>query len=101
MKQVEPAQVHLRVEAGAVLVDVREPDYFGRFHLPGAINVSVNAISQQAPEVFADPDQEIICYCNGGTRGPRAVKALQDMGYTNVFVLDGGLRRYMEMFEGQ
>ncbi|MDR9424590.1 MAG: rhodanese-like domain-containing protein [Marinobacter sp.] len=101
MKQVEPAHVHERVEAGAVLVDVREPDYFDRFHLPGAINVSVNTINRRAPEVFTDNDQEIICYCNGGTRGPRAVQALLDMGYTNVFVLDGGLRRYMEMFEGQ
>lgn len=58
-------------------------------------------LRRQAPEAFTNPDQEIICYFNGGTRGPRAAKALLERGYTNVSVLDGGLRRYMEMFEGQ
>lgn len=101
LPSVEPEHVHERVAAGAALVDVREPDYFARFHLPGAINISVNAIRRRAPEVLADPEQEIICYCNGGTRGPRATQALLDLGYRNAMVLDGGLRRYMEMFEGR
>jgi len=61
----------------------------------------VRAINLQAPDVLTDRDQEIICYCNGGTRGPRAAKALMELGYRNVAVLEGGLRRYMSMFEGQ
>jgi len=100
-KKVEPEQVHDRVAAGAVLLDVREPDYFSRFHLPEAINISVNAINHKAPEVLTDSEQEIICYCNGGARGPRAAKALMELGYHNVAVLDGGLRRYMSLFEEQ
>ena len=100
-KKVEPEEVHERVAAGAVLVDVREHDYYSRFHLPEAINISVRAINLQAPDVLTDRDQEIICYCNGGTRGPRAAKALMELGYRNVVVLEGGLRRYMSMFEGQ
>ena len=96
---VEPLDLEFRQLSGAILLDVREHQYFAKGHLPSAINISINSITMRIPEIIRDKDQEIICYCNGGTRGPRAASALVALGYSNVSVLAGGLRAYMAQRE--
>ena len=38
-----------------------------------------------------DKDTVIILYCASGTRSAQAAKTLVDLGYTNIYSLDGGL----------
>jgi molybdopterin/thiamine biosynthesis adenylyltransferase len=40
------------------------------------------------------PDQEVVLYCAGGARSALAAKTLQDMGYSNVWSLEGGFVRW-------
>ena len=39
-------------------------------------------------------DAKVVLYCGGGSRSALAADALQKMGYTNVFSLDGGFTAY-------
>jgi rhodanese-related sulfurtransferase len=41
-----------------------------------------------------DPNERIILYCASSGRSALATKTLQDMGYTNVAHLDGGLNAW-------
>jgi rhodanese-related sulfurtransferase len=41
--------------------------------------------------VAPDKSQPIVCYCAGGNRGALAAHTLQQMGYTQVFSIEGGL----------
>ena len=41
-------------------------------------------------------DRPVIVYCSKGTRSKLAVKTLQEMGWTNVTSLEGGVRAWYE-----
>jgi phage shock protein E len=41
-----------------------------------------------------DTDTRVVVYCRGGTRGIFAAHRMQELGYTNVYYLKGGLRAW-------
>lgn len=98
--KLEQSDLAARMAAGAVVIDVREPESFQAAHIPGAINISVNDLGGRARSELPDLDREIVCYCNGGSRGPRGAEELEKLGYTNVRSLVGGLRAFSARKEG-
>lgn len=70
-----------------VIIDVRNIDEYNTGHIKGAINIPVSKID----EVSYDKNQYIIVYCASGMRSSNAAQVLVDLGYTNVYNLDGGL----------
>lgn len=75
------------IENEAVVIDVREASEYDTGHIEDAINIPVNNITS----VDYDKDTVIIVYCASGMRSADAAKELIDLGYTNVYNLDGGL----------
>jgi rhodanese-related sulfurtransferase len=43
-----------------------------------------------------DPDRRIILHCASGGRSALAAVALQDLGYTNVAHMDGGITAWKD-----
>lgn len=43
-----------------------------------------------------DPDRRIMLHCASGGRSARAAVALQDLGYTNVAHMDGGITAWTD-----
>ena len=72
---------------GATIIDVRTADEYNNGHVKGAINVPLDTIDT----INYDKDTTIIVYCATGVRSLEAVNALSDMGYTNLYNLDGGM----------
>ena len=71
-------------------LDVREPDEFAAGHLEGGINVVYDAVASLVDRL--PHDQPIIVYCIHSThRAPEAAKTLQILGFTNTYVLEGGI----------
>ena len=77
---------------GAVLIDVRSAEEFAGGHIPGSINLPIQAL-RFAPDHLGDPQAQLFLYCHSGARSSRAAKMLQIMGYTHVTDL-GGLGGY-------
>jgi rhodanese-related sulfurtransferase len=77
-------------------VDVREDDEWRAGHARGAIHVGKGVIERDIEAKLPDKGEEIILYCGGGFRSALAAEALQKMGYTNVFSMDGGMRAWRE-----
>ena len=74
-----------------VLVDVREDTEWAMARLPGAIHLGKGVIERDIEKAIPDHDAEIVLYCGGGYRSALAADALQQMGYTNVISMDGGI----------
>jgi rhodanese-related sulfurtransferase len=51
------------VEAGALLIDVLEPEEFVHSHLPGAINIPLKELSEGRVASF-DRTKPVVVYCN-------------------------------------
>ena len=75
------------INKDAVIIDVRENSEYVTGHIDGAINIPADSISL----ISYTKDMNIILYCASGMRSANAAKELIDLGYTNVYNLDGGL----------
>lgn len=81
------------VNAGAVVVDVRDEEKFSSRHLKGAISLPVAVLRQGIPTTFSyAKDRPILVYCGDGvTTGPEGTQLLNDAGYSNAVNLEAGI----------
>jgi len=70
--------------AHMTIVDVRNPDEFAAGSIKGAVNIPADLIGQQAAEIPAD--NELVLYCNTGTRAEMAHNVLDNQGRKNRFL---------------
>ncbi len=75
------------IEDGATIIDVRTSDEMKTGYIEGAINIEVGNIQ----DIDLDKSETIIVYCATGMRSSQAAEALIEMGYENVYNLDGGI----------
>ena len=80
-----------RVDEGAVLLDVREPDEWNAGHAPDAVHVPLAALAASVDEL--DKDRPIVAVCRVGGRSERAASVLLQRGYDAVN-LAGGMQAW-------
>jgi rhodanese-related sulfurtransferase len=80
------------VDAGALVIDVRDRSVSAGSHLPGALLIPLEVVAAQLGKMEIAKAQRIVVYCGQGTgRGPAAVQALVQAGFTNVTNLEAGI----------
>lgn len=84
----EAAQAMLE-EGNVTLVDVRTQAEYESAHIPGAILIPNETISDTPPEALPDKDAAILVYCRSGHRSAEAASKLATLGYTNIYDLGG------------
>jgi rhodanese-related sulfurtransferase len=76
--------------AGVQLVDVRTPAEYAEGHVPGAINVPIDAFSPTHPLMQTlNPNAPFYMVCRSGARSARASQMMAAAGRT-VFNVEGG-----------
>ncbi|MCC6166619.1 MAG: hypothetical protein IT329_05265, partial [Caldilineaceae bacterium] len=70
------------MDAGAFLIDVREPSEFAEGAIPGAVNIPIRTLGKSLDQIPAD--QPVVVYCASGHRAALSTAALQIMGFDNV-----------------
>ena len=85
----DEAQNMMEQDDGHVIVDVRRQDEYDAGHIPGAILIPNEEISDTQPSELPDLDQIILIYCRSGNRSKQAAQKLADMGYTNIYEFGG------------
>ena len=85
----ETAKLMMDLDDGHVIVDVRRQDEYDEGHIPGAICIPNESITDSIPSELPDLEQIILVYCRSGRRSKEAAQKLFDMGYTNVFEFGG------------
>ena len=91
---VPPEDVDAMTEAGAVLLDIRDPDEHAAGHIDGSLHISRGKLEMLVEEQIPDLDATVLCYCNAVNRGALSAAALKRMGYVNARYIDGGLNGY-------
>jgi rhodanese-related sulfurtransferase len=74
------------------LIDVRTPEEFEAFSLPGAINVPLsNLLAEEYKDILDQEARMNVFYSNGAVYANEAWMITRQLGYENNFVLEGGL----------
>jgi phage shock protein E len=95
IREVAPGEAAKLIEAGAVVIDVRDKEEFAGPHIDGALNLSRGTLEMRVTGAVPDKRTPVVCYCAGGNRGALATETLQRMGYKNVVSIAGGLNGYL------
>ena len=83
----------------AIIVDVRRDDEYKAGHIPGAVLLTMETITEEtASKVLPDKNQMILIYCRSGRRSKIAAQSLLELGYTNLIEF-GGILDYKGKIE--
>lgn len=88
--EIDAIHVSRRVEAGAHLIDIREPDEVSQGSPEDAIRVPRAFLELRIESIIPDPTTEIVVLCASGVRSLFAADALIEMGYSFVSSVRGG-----------
>jgi sulfur-carrier protein adenylyltransferase/sulfurtransferase len=79
-------------EGDYVLLDVRQPGEYALAHLPGARLIPLPLLADSQEEL--DAAKPIIVYCAVGGRSRMATQLLTNLGFKDVFHLQGGIQAW-------
>jgi rhodanese-related sulfurtransferase len=91
---VTPQQAQELAEAGAQLIDVREPYEFEAGHVAGIRHVPLGELTEAAATI--DPATPVVFVCRSGGRSTMAAQAFRASGY-EAYSLDGGTTAWREL----
>lgn len=84
---VSTRQARAWLAKGAQVIDVRTPGEYQSRHVPGAVNVPLDHLTDQMARYAPGKDQPVLLYCLSGGRSAVAQSRLKRMGYQHVFNL--------------
>ncbi|ANK62000.1 FAD-dependent oxidoreductase [Loigolactobacillus backii] len=86
-KQVPVSAVRQLVKDKAFIIDARERDEYAQGHVKGAVNIPLSEFRDRLSEV--PKDQPVYVHCLTSLRSYNMVRALVNLGYTNVHNIVG------------
>ena len=93
--EIDPKQVPTKAQAGAFLLDVREPAEWADGHIEGATLIPLGQLAARVAEL--PTDREIICICRSGARSAHAQSALDRSGHFGTsYNMAGGMLRWVQ-----
>ena len=72
-----------------VLLDVRSEEEFSEGHIPGAIVIPHEEISERAENEIPEKDVPVFVYCRSGRRSKIAAEELVKLGYSEIYEFGG------------
>jgi rhodanese-related sulfurtransferase len=89
VKEISVAELAERLDASAVVVDVRQPEEYLGGHVPGAVLIPLNDVPDRYGEL--PTDREVLVVCRSGGRSYVASEFLVANGVQAVNVAGGTL----------
>ena len=81
-------------DTDAIILDLRDAKDFKKASLENAVNIPGDEFESKMAEQLKDKDQEILLYCNTGTKSSNAAEILEKNGYTDVINSVDGVKEY-------
>jgi rhodanese-related sulfurtransferase len=79
-------------DAGAFMLDVREPSEWNELHMPGATLIPLGQLASRLSEV--PKDKPVVVVCRSGNRSQQGRDILASNGFTSVTSMAGGMREW-------
>ena len=76
------------------ILDVRTPEEFSGSHIDNAANVDWLGDSFVAGAEKLDKTKPVFVYCKSGGRSKNAASKLQELGFTTIYELQGGILKW-------
>ncbi|TPG40219.1 thioredoxin domain-containing protein [Flavobacterium pectinovorum] len=76
------------------ILDVRTPEEFESEHIDNAANVNWNGEGFAEKVATYDKSKPVFVYCLSGGRSKKAAAKLNELGFTNVYELEGGIMKW-------
>ncbi len=92
--EVEPQEAKSLVDAGALLVDVREADEIANGSPYGSLRIGRGFLELRIEDAVQDKSRTLVTMCAGGVRSLFAADALRNLGYSDVRSIAGGFNRW-------
>jgi rhodanese-related sulfurtransferase len=83
------AYEQLRFDQNIILLDVRDLDEHNEIRIPNSILISLDDLEGTVQNVLTDKDATIFVYCKSGVRSRNASRILANLGYNNIYNLEG------------
>jgi rhodanese-related sulfurtransferase len=81
----------ITTESSEVVLDIRTPEEFNEGIIEGAINIDFYANDFAVQLDTLDKDAHYVVYCRSGNRSGQASSIFEELGFTNVTEIDGGI----------
>jgi len=76
------------------IIDVRENSEWQEQHIPGALHIPKDEIIANIKASVPEQDSPIYLHCRGGVRSIYAANCLLDLGYKEVYSVEGGITEW-------
>lgn len=90
--EVSVAEAARLRDAGAFVLDVREPAEWAEVHIPGATLIPLGQLPGRLAEV--PRDRQVVVYCRTGNRSAQGRSILVGAGFPSVTSVMGGIRAW-------
>ena len=93
VETVEPtaAAEIIETDQGEVVLDIRTPEEYDQGIIEGAINIDFYDDDFAVQLDALDKDAHYVVYCNSGNRSGQANSIFEDLGFTDVTEIAGGI----------
>lgn len=72
-----------------IILDVRTEEEYQEGHIEGAILIPDNEVAEKSESKLNDKSATILVYCRSGRRSANASRALNELGYINIYDFGG------------
>ena len=99
MKTITVQELKSRLDNGETLniIDVREPAEYAEFNIGAKLIPLGKIMGMQLEELDDYRDQELIIHCKAGSRSMQACMVLEQVGFTNVVNVEGGMMAWQKL----
>lgn len=88
-------QAQERMTAGTITtIDVRSAGEYSNGHVPGAINIPHDKISNQLEQIKHLKEKPVLLYCRSGRRADMAETTLSELGFSQLYHLQGDMMEW-------
>jgi UPF0176 protein len=88
-------------EDDVVVIDTRNSYEYDIGHFRGAVDPKTrefNEFPEWLKQAEIPKEKKVLIYCTGGIRCEKAILAMEEQGYNNVYQLDGGILNYLAKY---
>lgn len=84
------------INNGALVVDLRSADAFGRGHIVAARSIPHDELETKTESLAKDKATPVVAVCDNGVSSTRTVNMLRKAGYASVYGLKGGMNGWTQ-----
>ena len=82
-----------------MLIDIRTPQDFDAGHIENAVNIPLTALRNNLDAI--PHEKKVVLYCRYGAGSYAAARILENRGFDNIYILNGGMELYGEILRDE